>query len=311
MSGGRWGSSSGAWSRMRDGWWNPGRVAVALVALATLVSAAWLVRAGREAPSTSEDESGAVGASVRGDPGTGEDEESATVGPGGATSEPGPAAGAGVGDDAPGRLPVVLVPGWLDTDRDLAALRLRLLSSGWSPDAVVAIGFDEPTGSSRTHARELSGAVDDVLERTGADEIDIVAHSMGGLATRWYLLTTPNAPVRRVAFLASPHQGTLSAHLAWGDGRDEMMPGSGFLDSLNASAPKPEGVEAITIRTSVDTHIVPGENAMLPGTPDYRLCCPTHAGLLRDEEAFAIVLDFLTREVVGEGAAEPRPERPR
>jgi len=59
--------------------------------------------------------------------------------------------------------------------------------------------------------------------------------------------------------------------------------------------PQPESVEAITIRTVVDTHIVPGESATLPGVTDYEICCPTHAGLIRDEDVFQIVLDFLER----------------
>ena len=66
-----------------------------------------------------------------------------------------------------------------------------------------------------------------------------------------------------------------------------------FLDSLNTAQPVPAGVDAITIRTTVDTHIVPGESATLPGVTNYELCCPTHAGLLRSEEVFGLLLDFL------------------
>jgi triacylglycerol lipase len=190
-------------------------------------------------------------------------------------------------------VPVLLVPGWLDTGRELAALRIRLLTAGWPATHVEAITFAEPTGSNRRHAEELDSAVEALLEHSGAERVDIVAHSMGGLATRWYLLTRPDAPVRRTVFIASPHRGTLSAHLAWGGGRDEMMPDSPFLDSLNTAAPVPDRVEAITIRTSVDTHVVPGESATLPGVADHRLCCPTHAGLLRDDVVFDIVLGFL------------------
>lgn len=193
----------------------------------------------------------------------------------------------------PGDVPVVLVPGWLDTGRDLAAMRIRLLGAGWPPGYVETITFAEPTGSNREHAEELARAIDDLLGATGADSVDIVAHSMGGLATRWYLRTQNGAPVRRVVFIGSPHRGTLSAHLAWGGGREEMMPGSPFLDALNAAKPVPDGVEAITIRTVVDTHVVPGESASLPGIPDYELCCPTHAGLMHDDEVFRIVLEFL------------------
>lgn len=193
----------------------------------------------------------------------------------------------------PGDVPVLIVPGWLETARDLAAMRIRLLGAGWSSDHVETITFAVPTGSNREHAEELARAIDRLLEATGADSVDIVAHSMGGLATRWYLRTHDEARVRRVVFIGSPHRGTLSAHLAWGGGREEMMPESPFLDTLNAEDPVPDGVEAITIRTVVDTHIVPGESATLPRVPDHELCCPTHAGLMRDDEVFRIVLEFL------------------
>jgi triacylglycerol lipase len=194
---------------------------------------------------------------------------------------------------APADVPVLLVPGWLDTARDLAELRIRLLGAGWDVDEVEAMTFEQPTGSNRDHALELEVAVRRLLERTGAERVDIVAHSMGGLATRWYLLSREDAPVRRVVFIASPHRGTLSAHFAWGRGRAEMMPESAFLDTLNERAPAPAGIAAMTIRTSVDTHIVPGESATLPGVPDHLVCCPTHAGLLRDEDVFALVRRFL------------------
>jgi triacylglycerol lipase len=186
---------------------------------------------------------------------------------------------------------VLLIPGWFDTARDLAALRIRLLSAGWPH--VRSLTFEDPTGSNRDHAAEIETAISLLRAETGADEIDVVAHSMGGLATRWYLMEHSPAPVRRVVFLASPHRGTLSAHLAWGDGRDEMMPESAFLDSLNAGSFLPPGIEAITLRTRLDTHVVPGESATLPGVPDHTVCCPTHQGLLRDDEVFAIVADFL------------------
>lgn len=206
---------------------------------------------------------------------------------------------------SPGDVPVLLVPGWLDTARDLAVLRIRLLGSGWPTSHVQTITFADPAGSNRDHADELAIAVSELIEQSGADTIDIVAHSMGGLATRWYLRSRTDAPIRRVAFIGSPHRGTMSAHLAWGGGRVEMMPGSAFLDTLNAERPVPVGVEVITIRTLVDTHIVPRESATLPGVPDHELCCPTHAGLLRDQDVFEIVRGFLADGRTGVG---DRPE---
>lgn len=190
-------------------------------------------------------------------------------------------------------VPVLLVPGWFDTGRDLAALRIRLIAAGWEADHVQTVTFNDPVGTNRLHAIELGQAIDSILRSTGADELDVVAHSMGGLATRWYLRETSDERVRRVAFIGSPHRGTHSAHLAWGGGRAEMMPGSAFLDTLNTDAPAPSGVEAMTVRTRVDTHIVPGESATLPGVPDHEVCCPTHSGLLKSQEVFELVRAFL------------------
>ena len=105
----------------------------------------------------------------------------------------------------------------------------------------------------------------------------------------------------------------IAAHLAWGEGRDEMLPDSPFLDTLNRSLPVPEGVRAITVRTQIDTHVIPGESAALPGVPDHEVCCPTHAGLPDDPEVFGILLHFLEgadrqrHPVMGEnGAPTPR-----
>ena len=189
--------------------------------------------------------------------------------------------------------PVLLVPGWFDTERHLAALRIRLISAGWASDHVATVAFRDPTGSNREHAEEIGRAARDLLEATDHEELDIVAHSMGGLATRWLLMDRDAPAVRRVAFVASPHRGTLAAYVAWGAGGDEMKPGSGFLDSLNAAPAVPIGTEALTIRTLIDTHVIPGESATLPGIDDETVCCPTHAGLLRDVEVFRLIRRFL------------------
>jgi triacylglycerol esterase/lipase EstA (alpha/beta hydrolase family) len=192
-----------------------------------------------------------------------------------------------------GQVPVLLVPGWFDTERDLAALRIRLLSAGWPVDGVAALTFVKPTGSNEEHAEEIAWAVRTLRESTGAPKIDVVAHSMGGLAVRAYLRGVGSNTVRRVAFLGTPHRGTYSAYLAFGDGREEMIPGSEFLTSLNAEPSVPEGVEAMTIRTPIDALVLPVESAMLDGVPNHQICCPTHAGLLRSLDVYRVVRLFL------------------
>ncbi|HAT37912.1 MAG TPA: hypothetical protein DCS75_05430 [Gemmatimonadetes bacterium] len=191
------------------------------------------------------------------------------------------------------QVPVILVPGWLDSASDLQVIRTRLLQAGWADDRVGTISFSDPVGSNREHAVELGLAVAAMLERTGSKKVDVLAHSMGGLAARWYILTQPDHSIRRAVFLGTPHRGTLSAYLAFGKSGPEMLPGSNFLDSLNTLQPTPLGVEPRTIRTLIDTHIIPGWSATLPGVEDHRVCCTTHTGLLKDVRVFELILSFL------------------
>lgn len=72
-----------------------------------------------------------------------------------------------------------------------------------------------------------------------------------------------------------------------------MRPGSEFLQRL-ADGPKPtHWVEALTIRTPLDLHVVPNEGGTLPGVGDRVVCCPTHQGLQDHEETFRLARDFL------------------
>lgn len=194
--------------------------------------------------------------------------------------------------------PVLLVPGWSDDAQDLEPLLRRFLEAGWSGAQVEALEFENPVGSNREHAGEVARAVDRLLARTGAPEVDVVAHSMGGLAVRAYLLAMGGGErVRRAVFLATPHRGTFAAYLAWGEGGEEMVPGSEFLLDLNEQGTVPRDVRTVTIRTPMDLRVIPRSSATLPtpGIVNLEICCPSHAGLLDDEDTFLRIRNFLRR----------------
>lgn len=254
-------------------------------------------------------------------------------------------------DGANPPVPVLLVPGWSDGPEELEPLEVRLLESGWPLGRVLAVEFEDPVGSNRTHAGTVADAVRSLRASTGAPRVDIVAHSMGGLAVRRYLrdavagrdsagVTLSDAgtlvqrdpetearsegsraspadsisgevPVRRVVFLGTPHAGTAAAWLAWGEGGDEMQPGSPFLDSLNAAPFVPESVEALAVRTPLDLRVIPGESASLPeadNTRNVEICCPTHPGLVDHDETFQAVVEFLRERDGEDGGDEGEPE---
>lgn len=73
---------------------------------------------------------------------------------------------------------------------------------------LVADDGDHGVGISHDYAADLAGLVNRTLAVTGAAEVDIVAHSMGGLVVRSYLSYYGGAArVRRVLLLASPVKG--------------------------------------------------------------------------------------------------------
>jgi len=92
--------------------------------------------------------------------------------------------------------PVLLVHGWNAHARSLRPIREHLTRSGWPDAAVFCLDFRDTHGSNVTHAAEIAAAVERLRDRTGAPLVDIVAHSMGGLATRWFIAFSPEpAPV--------------------------------------------------------------------------------------------------------------------
>lgn len=193
----------------------------------------------------------------------------------------------------PTRLPVLLVPGWGDTASELAPLRQRFLDAGWPPEAVMALDFGDPVGSNAQHSAEVKEAVERLRVEGDSQEVDVVAHSMGGLALRHYLTVVDTlAPVRRAVFLATPHRGTMTAYLAWGDGGREMLPGSDFLLHLNRQS-FPSRIQGLAIRTPVDLRIIPASSAILSEIRNLELCCPSHGSMLDDPGVFQRVQAFL------------------
>lgn len=187
--------------------------------------------------------------------------------------------------------PVLLVPGWSDGARALRAARSHLLASGWRDEQVGCVDFQDRFGSNLEHARELAAAVRALLTRTGATELDVVCHSMGGLALR-RLLMEEFVPLRTAVFAGTPHRGTWSALLAWGAGAPEMRPGSVFLRELS-QCPLPSPVRAWCLRTPLDTHVIPGGSAWLPGAYCITVSAPLHQLMLRHEPTLRTISRIL------------------
>jgi len=82
--------------------------------------------------------------------------------------------------------------------------------------SVFRVVFRDNDGESfETQGRQLAAAIDWVRQHTGASQVSLVGHSMGGLAIRAYLQSPGyRGDVAAVATVATPHLGSLLPYLS-------------------------------------------------------------------------------------------------
>ncbi len=124
-----------------------------------------------------------------------------------------------VSQERPG--PVLLVPGYGGSTGSLQSLADRLTAAG--RDATVVPLPGAGTGDLAEAAAALAVAADVALARTGAESVDVVGYSAGGVVARLWIADGGAEVTRRVVTLGSPHHGTTLADLA-GDVAPERVP---------------------------------------------------------------------------------------
>jgi triacylglycerol esterase/lipase EstA (alpha/beta hydrolase family) len=111
--------------------------------------------------------------------------------------------------------------------------------------------------SGRTSLRVEGMRLRNALEAISGP-INLVGYSMGGLVIRSALREASHLNVRRVAFLHSPHNGSLAACALPFAACREMRPGSSFLAELDAA---PWEIPTLATWCPFDAVVVPGASA--------------------------------------------------
>lgn len=179
--------------------------------------------------------------------------------------------------------PVLLVHGIDDTAAVFAPMRPRLEATGRVVDALDMVPSNGDA-SLAVLAAQIGARVEALRTRTGAAKVDLVAFSLGGIASRYYLQRLDGARwVQRFVTLSSPHHGTLTGLLRWNVGASELRIGSPFLADLNRDwARTAAQVQATTIWTPFDLMIVPADSSRLPGATEVVVPVALHPWMLQD-----------------------------
>jgi triacylglycerol esterase/lipase EstA (alpha/beta hydrolase family) len=171
----------------------------------------------------------------------------------------------------------------------------RFVAAGYPRSRMVAITYNS-NQSNATIANQVRDAVNSLRASTGAARVDIVTHSMGGLSSRYYLKNLGGtAVVDDWVSLGGPNHGTNTAYFCYpfSAGCRDMVPGSSFLDSLNATDETPGAVHYGTFWSSCDEVINPDSSVLLSGATNTGVGCLGHSALRTDANVFTQVRNFV------------------
>ncbi|HEY9899915.1 MAG TPA: triacylglycerol lipase [Pantanalinema sp.] len=199
-----------------------------------------------------------------------------------------------VADLPPSPNPVLLVHGIDDTGRVFDALAPKLRAAGWHVETIDMVP-NNGDASLALLAEQVGDKVARMRATTGASRVDLVAFSLGGIVSRYYLQRLGGASqVQRFVTLSSPHAGTLMGYVRWNQGASELRRGSAFLADLNRDWHQTaRQVRVTSVWTPLDLMIVPANSSELQGARNLTVPVALHSLMLVDNRCHALVLEAL------------------
>ncbi len=157
---------------------------------------------------------------------------------------------------AAARLPLLLIHGYQCNRGFWFWLRPRLEAAGWT----VATHNLEPVWADiDTYADGIARRIDEVLAATGAAQVILVGHSMGGPVARAFLRRHGADKVARIVTLGSPHLGTRLAVLGLGQNARQLRMGNPWQTALAAPGAVPLPAGSVSIFSVHDNYVFPQE----------------------------------------------------
>lgn len=157
-----------------------------------------------------------------------------------------------------------------------------------------------PSGSIESHARRLQHAI---ARAHPHGPVCIVAHSLGGLISRWYAQML-GGRVDALIAMGTPHLGTSRAR-GWPlNLARELSPGSSVLRALASTRHRLAKTELTSVVGGIDL-LVDSHSAALEGSTVVTLPGVGHHGLIYHPAAWSAVVNAVTRRALSESGTYP------
>ena len=176
---------------------------------------------------------------------------------------------------------VVLVHGFLDHGSVFDQLRKGLEKRGVTCYVPKLIPSDGRGGLKRL-ASNLRRDID--AEFGPKEPISIVAFSMGGLVSRYYLQDLGGAErCENLITVSTPHHGTRAAFIYPTQGANDMRPGSPFLQGLETTEYRLGKMRVASYRTPMDLVILPPTSSIWDRAENFEYRVPLHPLMLNSK----------------------------
>ena len=192
------------------------------------------------------------------------------------------------------RPPVVLIHGYGGNSANFLWMQWRLRR--WGFRNVYAVSYTPPHINMRKLSDQVARHVERVLERTGAEQVDLVCHSMGGPLSRYAIKNLGLAGrVGKVITLGSPHYGSRIAALFPARGAAaQMRYRSPFVQELAEEGECPGGARFFCLYSEMDNFVLPAATAVLENAEEnLHLPYLGHCSLLYSPRVARAVADRL------------------
>lgn len=191
----------------------------------------------------------------------------------------GPVAPARTGTDV--GVPVILVHGFFCNAAYWWGMRRALRAAGI--ESVYSLSLEPVYNDIDAFGRQLAERIEQVLSETGADQVLLIGHSMGGLVSRAAALRHGQAAhVAGIITLGTPHFGTALARFSWGLNVRQMADHSDWLVELSRQEEGLSPVPVTSIFSYHDNIVAPQENAILARAENHAVGGVGHLSLAFD-----------------------------
>lgn len=196
-----------------------------------------------------------------------------------------------IGGETTPEVPILFVHGLFHNPSTFAWIKQKLALRGFkhfSDMDLLTLSHTIPELAQQTLER-----VEEMLEEFQVPQVDIIAHSMGGIVSRYMLQKLGgDGKVRTLITLGTPHQGTKITKYFNIKRVQTLSPDSQVIQDLNG-CPLPQRTRVVVVSGGMDVLMWPRDCVRWEGVRNIHLPGVGHAGLLFSRRVLQIIIAHL------------------